>query len=71
MDPIVKALWFIVGNSRHDLALDDISAAAGVSRFHLTRAFGDVLHRPVMRYGPEFDSRSGDGGLEIWLPVRG
>lgn len=50
MDPIVKALWFIEGNSRHDLALDDIAEAAGVSRFHLTRAFGDVLHRPVMRY---------------------
>lgn len=50
MDPIVKALWFIEGNSTRDITLDDIAAAAGVSRFHMTRAFGDVLHRPVMRY---------------------
>jgi AraC family transcriptional regulator len=50
LDPVVKALWFIEGNSTRDITLDDIAAAAGVSRFHLTRAFGDVLHRPVMRY---------------------
>jgi AraC family transcriptional regulator len=23
------------------------------------------------RYGPEFDPRSGNGGLEIWIPVKG
>jgi AraC family transcriptional regulator len=23
------------------------------------------------RYGPEFDSRTGTGGLEIWIPVQG
>ncbi|TIN58627.1 MAG: AraC family transcriptional regulator, partial [Mesorhizobium sp.] len=22
------------------------------------------------RYGPEFDPRSGKGGLEIWIPVK-
>jgi AraC family transcriptional regulator len=50
LDPVVKALWFIEGNSTREITLDDIAAAACVSRFHLTRAFGDVLHRPVMRY---------------------
>jgi len=50
VDPVVKALWFIEGNSSRDITLDDIAAAAGVTRFHMTRAFGDVLHRPVMRY---------------------
>ena len=23
------------------------------------------------RYGPEFDGRTGNGGLEIWIPVKG
>lgn len=23
------------------------------------------------RYGPEFDARTGNGGLEIWVPVKG
>jgi AraC family transcriptional regulator len=23
------------------------------------------------RYGPEFDSRTGEGGLEIWVPIKG
>jgi AraC family transcriptional regulator len=50
MDPIARALWFIEGNYVRDIELDDIAAAAGVTRFHLTRAFGHTLGRSVMRY---------------------
>jgi len=35
----------------------------------------DAFHLPdapeFERYGPEFDPRSGNGGLEIWVPVKG
>ncbi|HTV71622.1 MAG TPA: AraC family transcriptional regulator [Rhizobiaceae bacterium] len=50
MDPVVKALWFIEGNFARDITLDDVASAAGVSRFHLTRAFGEAMAMPVMRY---------------------
>ena len=50
MDPVAKALWFIEGNFARPIELDDIASAAGVSRFHLTRAFGQSLGRSVMRY---------------------
>lgn len=50
MDPVVRALWYIEANFRREIALDDIAGAAGVSRFHLTRAFGDAMAMPVMRY---------------------
>lgn len=50
MDPITKALWFIESHQARQLELEDIAQAAGVSRFHLTRVFGQVFGRPVMRY---------------------
>lgn len=50
MDPVVKALWYIEGNFTRDISLEDIAEVAGVSRFHLTRAFGEAMAMPVMRY---------------------
>ena len=50
MQPIEKALWFIEGHLADDLALDDIAEVAGLSRFHLVRAFGAATGRSVMRY---------------------
>lgn len=50
MNAIAKAVWFIEGNLGRGLDLDEIAQAAGASRFHLTRAFGQALGRPVMRY---------------------
>lgn len=50
MDAIAKALWFIEGNFAREIDLDEIAVAAGVSRFHLTRAFGQTLGHSVMRY---------------------
>jgi len=50
MDPVDKALWFIESHFAQELALDDIAAIAGVSRFQLVRAFGYATGTSVMRY---------------------
>ncbi len=47
---MAKALWFIESHYVEDLTLDDVAAAAGVSRFHLTRAFSTITGDTVMRY---------------------
>ncbi|CCE12033.1 putative transcriptional regulator AraC/XylS family, with a AraC_E_bind effector binding domain [Bradyrhizobium sp. STM 3843] len=48
--PAQKALWFIESHLSAPLALDDIAAVAGVSRFHLVRAFAAAMGVSVMRY---------------------
>ena len=50
MIPIEKALWFIESHFSTEIALGDIARAGGVSRFHLTRAFGAATGRSIMRY---------------------
>jgi AraC family transcriptional regulator len=50
VDPIAKAVWFIESHFAGDVALDDIAAVAGISRFHLSRAFAATIGVPVMRY---------------------
>ncbi len=50
MDPIKKALWCIESRFTAPLSLDEIAEASGVSRFHLSRAFGVATGRSVMRY---------------------
>lgn len=50
MNPVAKALWYIESHLGEELSLEDIASAAGVSRFHMSRAFGDALDKPVMRY---------------------
>ncbi|WP_119300504.1 AraC family transcriptional regulator [Dongia deserti] len=50
MDPIGKALWFIESHFSGEMTLDDVAGVAGVSRYHLTRAFGDATGHSVMRY---------------------
>ena len=50
MDPIAKAIWYIEFRSSDAIDLDAIAEIAGVSRFHLTRAFGQVTGHSVMRY---------------------
>jgi AraC family transcriptional regulator len=49
-NPAQKALWFIESHFADDISLDDIARVAGVSRFHMVRAFGDAAGIPVMRY---------------------
>src|ERR1700687_2227853 len=50
MSPTQKALWFIESHLGASLALDDVADVAGVSRFHLVRAFAAATGFPVMRY---------------------
>ncbi len=50
MDPVTRALWFIEGHLGEEFTLDDVAAAGGVSRFHMSRAFGAALDRSVMRH---------------------
>src|SRR5665213_173012 len=50
MNPAQKALWFIESHLAEALTLDEIAGVAGVSRFHLVRAFAAATGLPVMRY---------------------
>src|SRR3954468_16266203 len=50
MNPVAKAIWFIESHLMEEVTLADIAATAGVSRFHLVRAFGLATGVPVMRY---------------------
>jgi len=45
-----KALWFIESHLSAPLSLDDIAGVAGVSRFHIVRAFAAATGVSVMRY---------------------
>src|SRR3982074_2293585 len=50
MNPARKALWFIESHLADALTLDEVAAIAGVSRFHLVRAFAAATGFSVMRY---------------------
>ena len=50
MNPVAKALWYIESHYERDIALEDIANCAGVSRFHLLRAFGAATGKSIMRY---------------------
>jgi AraC-like DNA-binding protein len=49
-DPVAKALWFIENQFAGDISLAEIAHVSGVSRFHLSRAFGLATGHSVMRY---------------------
>jgi AraC family transcriptional regulator len=50
VNPVGKALWFIESHFASEIALDEIAEIAGVSRYHMTRAFGDTTGHSIMRY---------------------
>jgi AraC family transcriptional regulator len=50
MSPVAKALWFIESHFAGEVTLAEISEIAGVSRFHMVRAFGVTTGYSVMRY---------------------
>jgi AraC family transcriptional regulator len=50
LNPVARALWFIEAHFAEELDLDAIAAASGVSRFHLSRAFGYATGLSLMRY---------------------
>jgi AraC family transcriptional regulator len=49
-NPVEKAIWFIESHSAQEFTLDDIAQAVGISRYHLSRAFGFATGWSVMRY---------------------
>jgi AraC family transcriptional regulator len=50
MNPAQKALWFIESHLADALTLDEVAAIAGISRFHMVRAFAAATGLSVMRY---------------------
>ncbi|RUU25112.1 AraC family transcriptional regulator [Mesorhizobium sp. M6A.T.Ce.TU.016.01.1.1] len=50
MNPTEKALWFVESHLPESVSLDDVAKSSGVSRFHVTRAFGAATGRSVMGY---------------------
>ncbi|PJG51550.1 AraC family transcriptional regulator [Bradyrhizobium forestalis] len=50
MNPAQRALWYIESHLAEPMTLDEIAAVAGVSRFHIVRAFAAAVGLPVMRY---------------------
>lgn len=50
MNPVKQALWFLETRLAHPVDLDDVAAAAGVSRFQVCRAFVAATGHPVIGY---------------------
>src|ERR1700722_20105397 len=50
MNPVGKALWYIESHFAAEISLADVAAIGGVSRYHMTRAFGFATGRSVMTY---------------------
>jgi AraC family transcriptional regulator len=50
MNPAQKALWYIESHLGKALTLDEIADVAGISRFHMVRAFAAATGCSVMRY---------------------
>src|SRR5215510_9078058 len=50
MNAVEKALWVIESHFAGEITLLDIANTAGVSRFHMTRAFGAATGHSIMRY---------------------
>lgn len=50
MNPVNRAIWFIESHYAEEITLERIADVAGVSRYHLVRAFGAATGYSVMRY---------------------
>jgi AraC family transcriptional regulator len=50
MNPVDKALWFIESHFSGELSLADIAQVSGVSKYHLSRAFGVAMGTSIQRY---------------------
>jgi AraC family transcriptional regulator len=50
MNPVEKAIWYIESHFGREITLDDIAGVAGVSRYHLSRAFGWATGRSITQY---------------------
>ena len=50
MTPVGKALWYIESHFNEAISLDDIAGVAGVSRFHMSRAFSVATGQSILAY---------------------
>src|SRR4051794_9628708 len=50
MNPTQKALWFIETHLADELTLERVAGIAGISRFHMVRAFAAATGLSVIRY---------------------
>ena len=50
MNPVARALWFIETHFVGDITLESIATVAGVSRYHMSRAFGIATGHSIARY---------------------
>jgi AraC family transcriptional regulator len=50
VNPVGKALWYIESHFGNEITLEEVANIAGVSRYHMTRAFADVTGHSLMRY---------------------
>src|SRR5229473_2948050 len=50
MNPVGKALWYIESHFGEAITLDEIAAIGGVSRYHMSRAFGVATGQPALRH---------------------
>ena len=50
MGAVDKALWFIESHFEQDINLDEIAKVAGVSRFHISRAFSLAMGCSISSY---------------------
>ena len=50
MNPVNKALWYIESHFAREISLEEISTIGGVSRYHMSRAFGSAMGQPIKQY---------------------
>lgn len=50
MNPVNKALWYIESHFARELTLEEIAGIGGVSRYHMSRAFGVATGNTISRY---------------------
>lgn len=50
MGPVGKALWFVEYRYSREISLAEVATVCGVSRYHLSRAFGAATGRSLMAY---------------------
>jgi AraC family transcriptional regulator len=50
MESVRKALWFMESRFRGDVSLDELSQAAGISRYHFAHVFAMATGQSAMRY---------------------
>ncbi len=49
MTPVEQAIWFIESHHAEAITFEDVAEVAGVSTYHLVRAFGAATGYSVMR----------------------